>query len=280
MSKSQSILRAACIQMESGPDMSANLACAEDLIRQAAARGAKLVVTPENTCGLWDKPQDKLSQACAEDAHPGLKRFPALARALGLWILAGSLTIRSSGGLCANRSYLFDSEGRTVARYDKIHLFDVDLPTGERRRESETVAPGDRAVVAATPWGKLGLSICYDLRFSYLYRALAQAGAMFLTVPAAFTVPTGQAHWEVLVRARAIETGSYVLAPAQGGTHEGGRKTWGHSLIVGPWGEVLAQGPAKGPDVIVADLDPDAVIKAREAIPALRHDRTFSINNF
>lgn len=272
------LLRAACIQMESSPDIEDNMKTAERLIRAAAERGAQLIATPENSCCMREKAADKIACAPVATMHPALLLFSQLAQELGVWILAGSLSIRKSEGdsKLYNRSYLFDATGARVASYDKIHLFDVDLPTGERRRESETVIPGTHAIVAQSPWGKIGLSICYDVRFAYLYRAMAQAGAKILTVPAAFTVPTGQAHWEILLRARAIETGSFVLAPAQGGTHEGGRKTWGHSLIIGPWGEILAQGAAQGEDIIMADLDMEAVDKARAAIPALRHDRVFT----
>lgn len=280
MDEKQTTLRAACIQMESGPDIAENLKAAERLIRAAAARGAQFIATPENTCAMRNKAADKISCAPSDAAHPGMALFSALARELGVWLLAGSFGVREAGAeRLFNRSALFDAAGQRVAIYDKIHLFDVDLPTGESRRESEAVTPGARAVVTPSPWGKIGLSICYDVRFASLYRALAQAGAKILTVPAAFTVPTGQAHWEILLRARAIETGSFVLAPAQGGTHEGGRKTWGHSLIIGPWGEILAQGAAGGEDIIIADLDMTAVDKARAAIPALRHDRAFTVEN-
>ena len=184
------------------------------------------------------------------------------------------MSIKLGDNRIANRSFLFSDTGEIVARYDKIHLFDVDLPTGESHRESDLVRPGEEAVVAETPWAIIGLSICYDLRFAYLYRDLAKAGASILTVPAAFTVPTGKAHWETLLRARAIETGSFVLAPAQCGEHEGGRQTYGHSLIIGPWGEVLADA-GEDTGFIIAELDLSAVEKAREAIPALKHDRAY-----
>ncbi|MBU0800194.1 MAG: carbon-nitrogen hydrolase family protein, partial [Alphaproteobacteria bacterium] len=174
----------------------------------------------------------------------------------------------------ANRSLLFDAHGDIAAMYDKIHLFDVDLPTGEKHRESDVVEPGTRAVVADTPWGGVGMTICYDVRFAYLYRALAQQGAKIITVPAAFTVPTGRAHWETLLRARAIETGSYIIAPAQCGSHQGGRATYGHSLVVSPWGEVIADG-GDAPGITVATLDMNAVDTVRNAIPALTHDREF-----
>lgn len=263
--------------MESGPEIEENLKVAERLVRAAAAQGARLIATPENTCCMRDKAADKIAGAFEAREHPALPLFSGLARELDVWILAGSLSIRApGGGKVFNRSYLFAADGSVAASYDKIHLFDVDLPTGEIRRESESVEPGSRAVVAQSPWGGIGLSICYDVRFPYLYRTLARAGAKILAVPAAFTVPTGQAHWEILLRARAIETGSFILAPAQGGTHEGGRRTWGHSLIVGPWGEILAQGSATGEGVVCADLDIGAADKARAAIPALIHGRDFT----
>lgn len=267
------IVRAACIQLNAGPDIRSNLDAAGVLIREAAGQGARFIATPENTCHMRGSAEGKLKSALPEETHPGLPFFSGLARELGVWLLIGSMGIRLDDRL-ANRAFLFSDTGEIVARYDKIHLFDVDLPTGERHRESDTVRPGDRAVTADLPWGRIGLSICYDLRFARLYRDLAQAGASILAVPAAFTVPTGQAHWHVLLRARAIETGSFIIAPAQCGAHEGGRKTYGHSLIVGPWGNVLAEAGDE-PGIIFADLDVSAVAKARQAIPALLHDREY-----
>jgi predicted amidohydrolase len=210
-----------------------------------------------------------------EAEHPGVPAFQALAAELKAWLLIGSLAVKLDAKTCANRSFLFDPQGRIAARYDKIHMFDVDLANGETYRESATFRPGEQAVTADLPWGRVGLTVCYDLRFAYLYRALAQAGASFLTVPAAFTVPTGEAHWHVLLRARAIETGCYVFAPAQCGEHAEGRKTYGHSLIVAPWGEVLADG-GEEVGIIYADVDPAKVTKARNMVPALRHDRPFT----
>lgn len=269
-----STLRAACVQMTSGPVMADNLAVAEGLIRRAAGEGARFVATPEVTCHRMPDSQEKIRLTPAQENHPGVSRFAALARDLGVWILAGSFLVKLPSGKLANRSFLFSDAGGVAARYDKIHLFDVDLPGGEVHRESDTIAPGDHGVVARTPWGGVGLSVCYDLRFPGLYGALARAGADILTVPAAFTVPTGQAHWEILLRARAIETGSFVVAPAQvGAAPGGGRPTWGHSMIVGPWGDILAQGNGESAGVITADLDLAAVAKARQAIPALIHAR-------
>ncbi|HEY8190056.1 MAG TPA: carbon-nitrogen hydrolase family protein [Micavibrio sp.] len=268
------MLKVALLQLNSGPEIAGNLAIAENMIRQAVGRGAAFILTPENTSHMVPTPEEKLRTSPDEAHHPALPLFSGLAKELGVWILAGSLAVKVTDDRVANRSYLFSSQGGIAARYDKIHLFDVDLPTGESHRESRSVRPGDRATIAETPWGKVGMSICYDLRFAALYRALAQGGAGILTVPSAFTVPTGQAHWETLLRARAIETGSFVLAPAQTGTHAGGRRTYGHSLIVGPWGEVIADG---GEDIgiTMADLDLSAIGRARTAIPSLLHDRDF-----
>src|SRR5690606_28332738 len=193
----------------------------------------------------------------------------------GVWLLVGSVIVRSGAEgdpRAANRSLLIDPEGAVTARYDKLHVFDVDLPDGETYRESASVRPGEAAVVADTPWGGLGLTICYDVRFPQLYRALAKAGARMIAVPAAFTRPTGEAHWETLLRARAIETGAFILAPAQGGTHEDGRQTWGRSLIIGPWGEVIARADHDDPCILHAKLDMSAADRARASVPSLRHD--------
>lgn len=261
--------------MTSGPDIARNLKDAEGLIRAAAGKGAKLIATPENTDLILTPASEKLKCAHAEKDHPGIKKFSELAAELKIVLLAGSFAIKLPQGKCANRSFLFSDQGKIIAQYDKIHMFDVDLPTGEKHRESDIIHPGAKGVVVDTAAGMIGLSICYDLRFSYLYRALAQKRAQILTVPAAFTVPTGKAHWEILLRARAIETGSFVLAPAQTGEHHGGRKTWGHSMIIGPWGDILADaGDSVG--IIMADLNLDDVAKARAAIPALKHDREIS----
>ena len=222
------------------------------MIRAAAGAGAQLVMTPENTTLIEPNRARALAKTPPEEAHPGVPHFAALAKELGIWLLIGSMPVRADDKRIANRSFLFDPNGAMAARYDKIHMFDVDLPNGETYRESNGVRPGEQAVVASTPWGGLGLTICYDVRFGYLHRALAHAGAVMLTVPAAFTVPTGQAHWHVLLRARAIETGCYVFAPAQTGEHAEGRLTYGHSLIVSPWGEVLADA-GEEPGFIIAE---------------------------
>ena len=214
------------------------------------------------------------------DRDQAVRKLRDLARELGVWLLIGSAIVRSGrdgDDRAANRSMLIDDTGGVVATYDKLHVYDVDLPTGERWRESASIRPGDGAVVAGTPWGGLGLTICYDIRFPQLHRALAKAGAVMIAVPAAFTVPTGEAHWETLLRARAIETGCYVLAPAQAGEHEDGRRTWGRSTVVGPWGEVVAKLDHDEPGVLFAMLDLDAVTRARNAVPQLTHDREFAL---
>jgi predicted amidohydrolase len=269
------ILKAACVQMNAGPDMDKNLKDAEAFIREAAGKGAQLIATPENTSRMRIPAPGNIKTSLPQDRHPGVSRFSDLSKEFNVWILAGSLPVKISDTKVANRSFLFNQKGGIAATYDKIHMFDVDLSAAEKYRESDRVQPGDKAVVADTPWGKIGMTVCYDIRFSYLYRDLAKLGASIITVPAAFTVPTGKAHWEVLLRARAIETGSFILAPAQVGEHEGGRKTWGHSMIVGPWGEILAE-KADGTGIILADLNLDESAKARAAIPALKHDMHYS----
>ncbi len=266
--------KAACVQMNSAAEIAPNLESATELIRAAVKAGAELIMTPENTTLIEPNRARGLAKTPVEDAHPGVPHFSRLAKELGIWLLIGSMPVRADDKRIANRSFLYDPAGNIVARYDKIHMFDVDLPNGETYRESNGVRPGEQAVVAATPWGGLGLTICYDVRFGYLHRALAHAGAVMLTVPAAFTVPTGQAHWHVLLRARAIETGCFLFAPAQTGEHAEGRRTYGHSLIISPWGEILADG-GDAPGFILADIDLDAVHKARTMVPALRHDREF-----
>jgi predicted amidohydrolase len=268
-------IKVACVQLRSTDDVEKNIVTASDLIRKAAKGGAHFVATPENTTLMAADGGAKLEKTVSEQDDKAVPAFSALAEELGIWLLVGSLAIKVSGTKTANRSYLFDPKGRVETRYDKIHLFDVNLPSGETYRESNTVAPGAEAVVANLPWARLGLSVCYDLRFPHLYRALAKAGAEILTVPSAFTETTGKAHWHVLLKARAIENGCFVMAPAQGGTHANGRKTYGHSLIVGPWGDVLAEGGID-PGVIAAELDLEQVAAARQRLPSLHHDRPFS----
>ncbi|HEX3808744.1 MAG TPA: carbon-nitrogen hydrolase family protein [Rhizomicrobium sp.] len=266
--------RAACVQLRSSDDVEENIRTASELIREAKGQGAQFVGTPENTTLMAPDGGAKLEKSFAEDHDPALPKFRALTEELGIWLLVGSLAIKVSERKTANRSFLINPRGGIAASYDKIHLFDVDLPSGEQYRESNTVAGGDRAVLAETSWGKVGLTICYDLRFPNLYRTLSKAGAFMLTVPSAFTETTGKAHWHTLLRARAIENGAFVFAPAQGGTHANGRKTYGHSLIVSPWGEIIAEAGTE-PGVIVADIDPALSQDARARIPNLQHDRDF-----
>ncbi len=269
-------LDVALIQTCTPATAAAGLAHVEPLIRQAAAQGAQLILTPEGTNFLEQRKGLREAALSTEADDVCVRGLKALAAELKVWLLVGSVIVEAGvadDGRAANRSLLIGPDGQVMARYDKMHVFDVDLDTGERWRESAVIRPGEATVVATTPWGGLGLTICYDLRFAYLHRALAQGGARLIAVPAAFTRPTGEAHWEVLLRARAIETGSFVLAPAQGGTHEDGRRTWGHSLVVAPWGEVVARLDHDHPAVLHARLDLSAVDKARRAVPALTHDR-------
>ncbi|MEO8926486.1 MAG: carbon-nitrogen hydrolase family protein [Caulobacteraceae bacterium] len=270
------MLKVALIQLRTPATQGAALRQAEPLVRQAAAGGAALIVTPE-VSNIVQRDRDRLFEILAPlEMDEAVRGYRALAAELGVWLLIGSAIVRREDGKAANRSILVDPAGAVAATYDKLHMFDVDLPTGERYRESDTYEPGERAVVASAAGARLGLTICYDLRFPALHTALARAGAQILTVPAAFTRPTGAAHWEVLLRARAIETGAFVLAAAQGGTHEGGMATWGRSMVVSPWGEVLALADHDEPCVLAAELDLSLVDKARAAIPALANPRPFA----
>ena len=265
----------ACVQMTAGPETGPNLEAAAALIREAATGGAKFIFTPENTSIIEPNRELALAKSFTQDEHPGLPFFAKLAKELGVWLLIGSMPIRVEPERLANRSFLIDDQGRIITTYDKIHLFDVDLPNGEVYRESERIRAGAQAVLAPTPWGGLGMTVCYDLRFPQLYRDLAHAGAAIISIPAAFTVPTGEAHWHVLLRARAIETGAFVFAPAQCGQHAGGRRTYGHSLIVAPWGEILAEA-GDAPGIIATVIDFSQVAAARSMIPSLRHDRDYA----
>ncbi|MDH3242086.1 MAG: carbon-nitrogen hydrolase family protein [Alphaproteobacteria bacterium] len=269
--------RLACVQVNAGDDMPANLAAAADLGRAARDQGAALIGFPENVAFMAPDGVGVRQAAKPEADHPALAAFRDLARELEAWLLVGSLAVATgdADGRVANRTFLVDDSGAVRARYDKIHMFDVALAGGESYTESATFRPGGAAVCAATPFGALGLTICYDLRFPYLYRALAQAGARLIAVPSAFTLATGKAHWHTLLRARAIETGCFVFAPAQCGTHPRGRKTFGHSLIIGPWGEILAEAD-ETPGVISAEIDLAASDRARAQVPALTHDRDFT----
>lgn len=267
---------AALLQMRSCRSVDANIEAVCKLAREAKAGGADYVQTPEMTNVMEANRKALLPSLVEEDRDPSLAAFRELARELKIYFHVGSLAVKVTPEKAANRSLLIDPAGEIIARYDKIHLFDVELAGGESYRESNTYRPGESAVLADLPWGRLGLTICYDLRFPSLYRALAEAGADFLAIPAAFTKQTGEAHWHVLMRARAIETGSYVLAAAQGGHHENGRDTFGHSVIVDPWGKIIAEGGIE-PGVIMAEIDPARVAEARQRIPSLQHGRRFEI---
>ncbi|MGA2124611.1 MAG: carbon-nitrogen hydrolase family protein [Xanthobacteraceae bacterium] len=268
--------RVGLVQMRSARSPQANIDAAAKLITEARSGGADYVLTPEMTNIIESDRERMFAAIVAEEQDPSLATFRELARRLDMLVHVGSLAIKVSPDKAANRSFLIDRKGEIAARYDKIHMFDVDLANGERYRESGNFRPGELAVVAELPWGRIGLTVCYDLRFPALYRALAEAGASFLTVPSAFTRPTGEAHWQVLMRARAIETGCYVFAAAQGGLHESGRETFGHSLVVDPWGRVLAEADTE-PGVLFADIDPGEVARARSRIPSLEHGRRFEI---
>lgn len=268
--------RAGLVQMCSGRHVEGNLRDATALIREAAARGAQYIQTPEVTT-LMELDRKRLFAECRiEDDDTALAHFRALARELAIWLHIGSIAVKVSEAQLANRSFLISPSGRIAARYDKIHMFDVDLPGGESYKESRNYRPGTEAVVAELPWGGLGMTICYDLRFPYLHRALAKAGATMIAIPAAFTRTTGEAHWHALIRARAIEAQCFVFAAAQGGLHEHGRETFGHSLIVSPWGEILAEG-GRDAGLVVADIDMDRVAEVRSRVPSLEHDREFKV---
>lgn len=268
--------RAGLVQLRSGRAIARNMEMAEALIRRAAAEGAVYVQTPENTSIMELETDRLLSAIDTEGKSEPLRQLQALAKELGIWLHVGSLAMKLPSGKVANRSYLITPQGEIAARYDKLHMFDVDLPGGESYRKSQYFKPGEKAVLADLPFGRLGFSICYDLRFPALYLALAAAGAEIIAVPSAFTRQTGEAHWHALIRARAIETGSFVLAAAQGGLHENGRSTFGHSLVVSPWGEILAEG-GEEPCVIFADIELAASVEARARIPALKHGRDFAV---
>ena len=266
----------ACIQTSSVRELAPNLDTVAAQIRAARAGGADLIALPENVAMMEPEGAKLRAKAQSEGKHEALSAFRDLALETGAWILAGSLAVKLPEGRIANRSYLIAADGAIKARYDKIHMFDVDLENGESYRESATFRPGEEAVLAETPWGLLGMTVCYDLRFPHLYRGLAQAGATMISVPSAFTQTTGRAHWHVLQRARAIETGAFIIAPAQCGVHAEGRRTFGHSMIVNPWGEILAEA-GEEPGIIAAEIDLALVAKARGMVPSLRHDRDFAL---
>ena len=268
------VFKAACVQLNAGNDLAGNLRVISDRVHEAAAQGAQLVMLPEYAALLDGSGRVMRDNSFPESEHPALSACQALVRDTGVWLLVGSLTIRIDDQRMANRSYLLAPDGTVVATYDKIHMFDVTLPSGKVIRESSAYQPGTRAVTAALPWGTLGMTVCYDLRFPNLFRSLAQAGAMFLAVPSSFQRETGVAHWHSLLRARAIENLSYVFAPAMCGDHPGGRSTFGHSMIVDPWGRVVAELGAE-PGICYAEIDPGEVTRVRTMLPSLTHDREF-----
>ncbi len=272
-----STFKAAAIQMRSGTSVERNVEAFEKLVREAAANGAEYIQTPEMTGALMRNKDDL--KAVLRDSETDLVASSAkkLAAELGVWIHVGSTAIAAPGGKIANRAFLVGPDGAVVATYDKIHMFDVDLDNGESWRESATYEPGGRTVVADLPFAKLGMSVCYDLRFPQLFRAQALAGAEVLTTPAAFTRQTGEAHWHALLRARAIENGAWVISAAQGGVHEDGRETYGHSIIIDPWGRVVAEADNAEPGVIYAGIDTAASAEARKKIPNLKNAREFSV---
>lgn len=271
-----STFKVGLVQMRSGLDPQANLTSLLSSIDEAKRDGADYVQTPEMTNILALKREHLFASIVAEEQDPTLATLRELAQKLSIYIHIGSLAIKISPDKAVNRAFVIDRKGEITARYDKIHMFDVDLAGGESYRESANYRPGDLAVVTDLPWGRLGVTICYDLRFPALYRALAEAGASFLAIPAAFTKQTGEAHWQVLMRARAIENGCYVIAAAQGGLHENGRSTFGHSIVVDPWGKVVAEGGTE-PGIIMAEIDPAAVAAARSKVPSLNHGRRFEL---
>ncbi len=266
------MLKIACVQLTASADLLENTAKIEWLIEKAVRQGAQLILTPENTFLIEKSGEDRVFYT--QDEHPAVKASANMAKKHAVWLLIGSVAVAGWHNKTYNRSLLFNPQGEIVAQYDKIHLFDVEVGDGQTYRESAKIIAGDKAVVADTPFTKLGMTICYDLRFPQLYRALAKGGANIIAVPSAFTQVTGQAHWYVLLRARAIETGCFIIAPAQTGTHAGGRQTYGHSLIVNPWGEIIADGGIEE-GIIIADIDLSEVTKTRAKLPNLQHDREF-----
>lgn len=270
------LFRVACLQMNSGSDLAVNLDQLRRMVTEAAG-GAQFVLSPEYCLLMNGSGQVMREGALPSDGGSVLTELRALAAQLNIWLLLGSLTLKTDEERIVNRSYLIAADGTVAATYDKIHMFDVTLPDGKVIRESSAYRSGEQAVIAATPWGKLGMTVCYDVRFPHLYRALAQQGAEFLSVPSSFQRQTGKVHWHTLLKARAIENAAYVLAPAMCGDHAGNRQTYGHALIVDPWGEVLADG-GEEPGIIYADIDPARVAKIRGMMPSLQHDRPYSVS--
>ena len=268
-------VRIACLQMNSGNGFTANMTTFSAMAREAAGRGAEFILSPEYFLMMDGTGRVMREAALDEQGEPAISALTALARELEVWLLAGSLTLRSEDERMYNRSVLVSAKGRVVATYDKIHMFDVTLPDGKVIRESSAYRPGERAVVAPTPWGNLGMTVCYDLRFPGLFRTLAQAGAEFMSVPSSFQRQTGRAHWHALLRARAIENECFILAPAMCGDHPGNRQSYGHTLVVDPWGEIIAEG-GESPEIVYAEIEPRRVAKVRGMIPSLDHDRPFA----
>ncbi|MEC7973038.1 MAG: carbon-nitrogen hydrolase family protein [Pseudomonadota bacterium] len=268
-------LKVACIQTNSKADPNINIREVSSLIRAARSKGAELITTPEVVGMLEPNREKALNKAQPENYHGVLREFRALSRDLAIWLLIGSISIKLSNGKLANRSFLINPDGQIIARYTKIHMFDVEVNDGSIYRESATYQPGTSACLARTPWGLVGLTICYDIRFPALYRDLAKAGAKIIFIPSAFTEVTGEAHWHILQRARAIENGCFIVSAAQTGMHEQNRKTFGHSIIVDPWGNILADAD-KDVGFITADLDLNLVDEVRKKIPSLTHDREYS----
>src|SRR6476659_7434815 len=271
------IFTAAMVQMRTGLLPGPSLEQAVGLIREAAAQGADYVLTPEVSNMMQLNRKALFEHLSSEEDDKSLKAYRALAAELKIFLHIGSLALRFSPEKAVNRSFLIAPDGDLLASYDKIHMFDIELPDGESYRESANYQPGETAVISDLPWGRIGLTICYDVRFPALYRALAESGAAFLSVPSAFTRKTGEAHWNILLRSRAIENGCYIFAAAQAGKHESGRESYGHSLIVDPWGTVLAEGGGVETGVLMARIDPSRVETARKAVPSLQHGRRFSV---
>jgi len=266
------------IQICTGQDVAKNIEIVSSFARQAVQDGAVYVQTPEVTALLEAQGRDQFEKSQADDENNiVLRAFQALAAELGIWLHIGSISVRKPNRRMANRGFLFNPSGEITARYDKIHMFDVNVDDHNSFNESRRYDAGEQAVLAALPWGGLGITICYDMRFPHLYRSLAKAGAHFLAMPSAFTVPTGQAHWHTLLRARAIENACFVMAAAQAGTHATGRKSYGHSMIVTPWGDTLAEMDGLQTGFICADIEIDLVYQARRRVPSLNNDRNYDI---
>ncbi|NRG17183.1 carbon-nitrogen hydrolase family protein [Rhizobiales bacterium] len=268
---------AAAVQLRTGRDIAANVEAASDIIREAAKNGADYIQTPEMTHLLEASKPSLMEKVRPEEEDLGVRSFSALARDLGVFLHIGSLAIKAGETALANRAFLFAPDGAILARYDKIHMFDVDLPNGESWRESATYRPGRQSAVVDLPWLKLGMAVCYDVRFPAIFRTQARAGAQMLSAPAAFTRQTGIAHWHVLQRARAIENGAFLVSAAQGGKHEDGRETYGHSLIVAPWGEIIGERDNDEPGFVMAEIDPAKVEEARKRIPAIANEQAFEL---